>query len=207
MTEIYHITHIRNLQSICSAGGIFSDLQMKVREVNLNSIAHEHIRQRRASRSVPIAPYGTLGDYVPFYFAPRSPMLYAVRGRQVEGFSGTQNDILYFVSSVEQVIAHKLPFVFADGHAAMGISRFFNDPNDLNQIDWDIMEVQYWRDTDQDPDRKRRRQAEFLVKDFIPWDLFDMIGVFDESIGNQVLEFIHSARHQPEVSVHRDWYY
>ena len=89
----------------------------------------------------------------------------------------------------------------------MGISRFFNSPSDLNQVDWDIMKDQYWRDTDQDLDRKRRRQAEFLVKDFIPWNLFDMIGVFDESIGNQVLEVIHSARHQPEVSVRRNWYY
>ena len=183
MTQIYHITLAENLQNICSAGGVFSHVQMKKQGLNPDSIAHEHIRQRRANRPVPIAPYGTLGDYIPFYFAPRSPMLYAIRGGRVEGFHGTQKDILYLVSSVDRITAHELPFVFTDGHAAMGISRFFTNPNDLSQIDWNIMKERYWHDTDQDFDRKRRRQAEFLVRDFMPWNLFDMIGVFDDTIG------------------------
>ncbi|HOE10747.1 MAG TPA: DUF4433 domain-containing protein [bacterium] len=207
MTEIYHITHIGNLQSICSTGGIFNDLRIKTHGVNLNSIAHEHIRQSRAIRPVPIAPYGTLGDYVPFYFAPRSPMLYAVYCGKVKGFCGTQKDILYLVSSVEQVITHNLPFLFTDGHAAMDITQFFNSPGDFSRIDWNMMKERYWHDTDQDPDRTRRRQAEFLVRDFMPWDLFGIIGVFDDTIGKQVFEITRSAEHQPEIAVHRDWYY
>jgi len=89
----------------------------------------------------------------------------------------------------------------------MDITQFFNSPGDFSRIDWNMMKERYWHDTDQDPDRTRRRQAEFLVRDFMPWDLFGIIGVFDDTIGKQVFEITRSAEHQPEIAVHRDWYY
>ncbi|WP_353620333.1 DarT ssDNA thymidine ADP-ribosyltransferase family protein [Geobacillus sp. AYS3] len=33
--------------------------------------AHTRIQDRRLTTLVPLPPYGTLHDYVPFYFAPR----------------------------------------------------------------------------------------------------------------------------------------
>ncbi|UTW68357.1 DUF4433 domain-containing protein [Anaerobacillus sp. HL2] len=44
-------------------------------------------------------------------------------------------------------------------------------------MDWDVMESKYWFDTDDDPDRKRRRQAEFLVLRHFPLELVLGIGV------------------------------
>ena len=41
-------------------------------------IGMRHIKERRARKIVPIVPGETLADFVPFYFAPRSPMLYAM---------------------------------------------------------------------------------------------------------------------------------
>lgn len=40
-------------------------------------IAHNTIQDRRAQTYVPCLPGGNPHDYVPFYFAPCSPMLYA----------------------------------------------------------------------------------------------------------------------------------
>jgi hypothetical protein len=71
MTYIYHITHIDNLPRIITAGGLRCDrLRMQNGETVLG-IAHQHIKDRRAKRLVPVAAKGTLADYVPFYFAPR----------------------------------------------------------------------------------------------------------------------------------------
>lgn len=37
------------------------------------------------------------------------------------------------------------------------------DLSDLDKIDWDVMGSDYWNDTNEDMNRKARRQAEFLV--------------------------------------------
>ena len=91
------------------------------------------------------------------------------------------------------------------GHADIGYTDFFGDLKDLNKIDWDLMREKYWNDTDDDPDRKRRRQAEFLVHKFFPWELVSYIGVYDHSIAEAIGETIKGGR--PEVGVQRGWYY
>jgi hypothetical protein len=48
--------------------------------------------------------YGCLHDYVPFYFAPRSPMLYALLQGRVGGFNGSQEDIVYLVTRTDKII-------------------------------------------------------------------------------------------------------
>ncbi len=76
-------------------------------------------------------------------------------------------------------------------------------------IDWEIMEAKYWADTDEDGDRKRRRQAEFLVNEFFPWRLIREIGVISpemkQRVETQLKQFPN--RHQPLVKIHREWYY
>lgn len=52
------------------------------------------------------------------------------------------------------------------------VCNFFNDLTDITHIDWNIMNEKYWNDTIDDPDRKRRRQAEFLVHQFIGLEHF-----------------------------------
>lgn len=171
MTAIYHITHIRNLPGILREGGLWCDSESEQRGLAEVSIAHRHIKERRAQKPVPCAACGTLADYVPFYLAPRSPMLYAIHKGNVQTYTEGQKPILHLVSSAEVVQEAGLAFTFTDGHAEMDISTFFTDLNDLEKIDWDIMQSRYWYDTLKDGDRKRRRQAEFLVHSFFPWHL------------------------------------
>ena len=52
--------------------------QLRDRETNYTNIAYESIQDRRSIKSVPCGVGGSLHDYVPFYFAPRSPMLYTI---------------------------------------------------------------------------------------------------------------------------------
>ncbi len=166
MTAIYHITHLRNLPNIINDGGLWCDQVVMQRKLAYVSIAHQHIKDRRARKAVPGAPGGKLADYVPFYFAPRSPMLYAINMGNVQDYADGQRPIVHLVSSAEAVQVAGLPFTFTDGHAEMDISRFFTDLHDLDKVDWEMMQAKYWNDTLQDGDRKRRRQAEFLVHQF-----------------------------------------
>lgn len=73
---IYHITHIDNLTSILNLGGLMANSRLRRQRINYLDIAHERIQDRRARTSVPCGAGGVLHDYVPFYFAPRSPMLF-----------------------------------------------------------------------------------------------------------------------------------
>jgi hypothetical protein len=163
MKPIYHITHINNLPSIIQHDGLFCDTLTSNYCLTPLGIAHQHIKQRRAGREVPVAAGGTLADYVPFYFAPRSPMLYAIHKHQVTGYNEGQHDILHLVVTIQRVARSGLSFAFTDGHADVKMSRFFDHLSNLDQIDWAIMPEKYWNDTQQDTDRKRRRQAEFLI--------------------------------------------
>lgn len=68
--RIFHFTHIDNLASIIATGlGCDSHACPSV------DVGNHDIKQRRAERKVPVPPGGVVADYVPFYFAPRSPMI------------------------------------------------------------------------------------------------------------------------------------
>ena len=159
MTHIFHITHIRNLPNIIRDGGLWCDHIVSERNLAHVSIAHQHVKDRRSAKHVPCSAGGTLADYVPFYFAPRSPMLYAIAQGYVQGYVDGQKPILHLVASVEAVQASNLSFAFTDGHAEMDISRFFVDLDDINQIDWKIMKERIWRDTLQDGDKKTQEAS------------------------------------------------
>lgn len=69
------------------------------------------------------------------------------------------------------------------------------------------MKAKYWFDTNEHPDRKRRRQAEFLVHRGFPWALVEAIVVMNNARKAQVEAFLQGVAHQPPVIVKRAWYY
>lgn len=153
---------------------------------------------------------GHLSDYVPFYFANRSPMLYSIHTRNVESYAGTQNDIVYLVSSVQKILKSQLHCCFTDGHAIIRFSEFFEEFSKLEDIiDWEIISSWSWHDTDEDANRKRKKQAEFLVHHHAPWDLVERIGVIDSIMKQKVKSIIaeSGSLHCPSVEIRRDWYY
>lgn len=207
MTPIYHITHIRNLVSIIGQSGLCCDALTAERALSPIGIAHSHIKERRARRRVLAGPGGTLADYVPFYFAPRSPMLYTIDRGNVAGYTEGQRPIVHLVASAERIVQERLSFAFTDGHADVSLSQYFDDLQALDQVDWQIMQETFWNDTAEDGDRKRRRQAEFLVHRFFPWTLVDEIGVMTRQMAHDVQQILQTSAHRPQVTVYQRWYY
>jgi ssDNA thymidine ADP-ribosyltransferase DarT-like protein len=160
------------------------------------------------NRRVPVPPFGTVGDYVPFYFSPRAPMLYAIHHGYVEGYAGGQSAVIHLVASVEAIARCHLEWVFTDGHADMvPLTSFYNDLADLKYVDWNVMRSRYWFDTNVDPDRKPRRQAEFLVHQLLPWGQVNSIGVLNDAVGDKVRSIIEHCTHVPSVESKSTWYY
>ena len=150
---------------------------------------------------MPVGVGGTLADYVPFYFAPRSPMLFTIHRGNVEGYQEGQRPIVHLVASVEAAVKVGRPWVFTNGHAEMAYSDFCVNLERLDEfVDWGVMRSNYWNDTMDQPDRKRQRQAEFLVHEFFPWTAIERIGVRDQAIRQQVELALIKPEHKPGAS-------
>jgi hypothetical protein len=206
-TRIFHITHIDNLASILQTGELLCINALRRTGARWVSIAYPQIQERRALRPVPCGPGGTVHDYVPFFLGPRPPMLYAVHTGQVAGCREGQSSVIYLVSTAQSVRAAGLRFVFTDGHSVNDLTEFFDDLAHLDRVDWLVLRSRLWHNTPQDPDRKRRRQAEFLVHRSCPWWLIQEIGVIDTTMQQRVERAIAHMGHKPAVTVAREWYY
>ena len=124
---------------------------------------------KREHRVIPIAPHGTLSDYIPFYFTPFSPMAYNIK----TGYRGiTQRpnaDTAIFVTSLHRLAEHEIPFIFSDRHAYLRAAQFSTDLDDLPDfIDWDILQRRDFRYDGEDPEKTERYQAEALVHRRLP---------------------------------------
>jgi hypothetical protein len=132
-------------------------------------------------------------------------MLHAIHKRR----AGQQARILHLVTKTEIIVQNNnLKYAFTDGHAVMELTEFFENVNSIdNVIDWDVMQSRYWSDTDDDLDRRRRRQAEFLVYKYLPWNLIVAIGVFNPSVKKEVCNILESKNASQKVIIRPDWYY
>ncbi len=206
MMKIYHITHIDNLPNIIFANCLWSDAARIQKGVMITNIGHNHIKQRRLKRSVQFG--GCLGNYVPFYFAPRSPMLYVIHNKRVSDYQQGQGNIIHLVSNADLILSSSnLKWCFTDRHAELAHALYFTQKKDLNEIDWELMNSNYWGNTIDYPDKKEKRQAEFLVYNAISWDYIIEIGVYNDVIKKKVESIIKNTNHQPNVSQNQDWYY
>ena len=207
MLEIFHITHVHNLPGIIS-NGLVCDAMASSAGMTRVDIGYSQIKERRARRQVSLGPGGTLNDYVPFYFGPRSPMLYTISRGNVPQYQDGQEPIVHLRLDAEGIATAGLDFVYSDGHAVIEISTFHDDIAKVtDQVDLDLMSARYWYDTLEDPDRMRRRQAEFLVRGSVPWAFVDRIGVMTDACKVEVAGIMAMANHRPPIDVLPDWYY
>src|SRR2546429_290142 len=110
-TLIYHLTCIENLPLIFAKGSLLCDEDVRKLPTHPRRIGCADLKARGMRSPVLAGPGGYVGQYVPFFFAPRPPMLYALWKGYV-GFAGEQADVVHLVSTVEAVCEHGLPFAF-----------------------------------------------------------------------------------------------
>lgn len=185
-TYIYRMTHIENIPHIIENGITHRD------SVNSNK-SYKPIGDSGliGTRNHFLIPNGDLlGEYIPFYFGLRTPMLYVIQ----KGYNGVKTihprEIIYCVSSIQKVIDIELDFVYTDGHATDGFTNYFlpNDISDIeNQIDFKAVNAEFWKN-ENDLDLKRRKEAEFLIKQDLEYDNILGFATFENSSRDKLLE-------------------
>lgn len=215
--RLFHITAIANLPAICSAGALQAKSVLAASGAEYQNIAHQGAQGARAQRQMPSPPGGMLHDYVPFYFAPRSPMLMAIDSGRVENCPWRQADIVHFETTVDRA-AMDGQFVFFDRNATYTYAEAFTDLARLDRVAWDlILEpprldgfCKYFNDqptSERYVDRRQRRMAEFMVRERLPLHRITRIGVIDQQKAEQVTAILQRSGIDLPVVVMRDWYF
>ena len=206
--KIYHIVHIDRLASIISAGGLLCDAQIAANNTAGSTIGMGHIKQRRLQEiTLTSHPDLYVGQCVPFYFCPRSIMLYIIHQANAPdlAYKGGQGPIVHLQVDLNAVVAwaNHQPRQWAFTLSNAG-SRFFEDRKDLaqlNELDWPAIQTDMWQSC------KDGKQAEFLLEQFFPWHLVEVIGVQSQTIYQQAINALATTTHKPTVAIKPEWYY
>lgn len=190
------------LPSIVADGFLWCDAEVVRREPVGTTIGMSNIKQRRLELHLSSHPNLRVGDCVPFYFCPRSIMLYLIhQGNHPDlGYRDGQEPILHFEADLYTVVAwanaHSVRWAFTSSNAG---TYFFEDSSDLarlGEINWTAVQARYWKE------HKEGKQAEFLLEHRFPWHLIERIGIYSPVVHRQVRQVIStlpSNEHRPTV--------
>lgn len=206
--KIYHIVHVDRLPSIISDAALWCDVEIARRSPPGTIIGMNQIKKRRLEElSLASHPGLHVGECVPFYFCPRSVMLFLLHKANHEDleYRGGQEPIVHLEADLRATVAwaeqEKLRWAFTLSNAG---AYYFEDRMQIDQlaeIDWVAVQARDWRM------HKEGKQAEFLVEDHFPWGLITRVGVQSERTYTKAAKAIAAGRHKPLVEILQDWYY
>ncbi len=176
----YRICHINNLSHILQNGLCTKHHPQASKD--FISIGNPDIIDVRDDTLVKIDGYGNIGEYVPFYFTPKSMMLFNI----ITGYRApvvpklNKEEIIVFRSEIIEL--SKLDrFFFTDGQANVtSITKHYNNLKKISNIDWDIIHNSDFKKVAADTDKQRRYQAEFLVYHHVPISCIESISVYND---------------------------
>lgn len=199
----FHITDVANIAGIIAAGGLSSDARMP--RDRYTNIGYHHIKDRRLTQylvnSVEGRPF--VGQFVPFYYCPRSVMLFTVNCGNAGRPAGCQRSIVHLVCRVSVLGQSGRPWAISDGNAGAAHTSFFSDMSALQNLDWAAINSNYWSGV------THQKQAEFLVLDFVPWEAVEVVGCYDQQSLDQAAAAIAASGnpHRPRLEIRKNWYY
>jgi hypothetical protein len=205
---IYHIAHVDRLPFILSEGGLLCDAEVIKHTMAGTTIGMDDIKHRRLYELTLGSHSGLhVGDCVPFYFCPRSVMLYLIsRSNHPDlHYRGGQEPIVHLVADLHKTIqwadGNHQRWAFTSSNAGSYYFEDFSDLGQLDQVDWTAIEATSWSDC------KEAKQAEFLLEKYFPWHLLIGIGVQTERAGQMVNRALAKAECKPPVKILPQWYY
>jgi hypothetical protein len=154
-----------------------------------------------------------VGQCVPFYFCPRSVMLYLIwqANHPNLAYRGGEGPIVHLEADLRAAVrwadenGHRWAFTLSNAGA-----RYFEDRSSLDalhEVDWDAVAATNWAGRGIPASVKDGKQAEFLVERHFPWHLVERIGTRSRDIAQRVSEALAGLAHRPAVEIRRDWYY
>lgn len=212
--KIYHILHVDRLASVLADGGLWSDAVVQQRASPGTTIGMSSIKERRLTQNFLTSRPGLkVGECVPFYFCPRSIMLYLIyQANHPElTYRGGQGPIVHLEcdlnASIAWAEAQAKRWAFTLSNAG---SYYFEDRADRSQlaeINWEAVAAVRWSGNGVDRSIKEGKQAEFLLEESFPWTLVERIGVHSLGVYQQASQLLAGRAHHPKLEILRDWYY
>lgn len=134
-------------------GGLLSDRAMLTRGGPVHAIGMSGIKQRRLEELAVHCHIGTkVGDYVPFYFCPRSVMLYVIHcaNHPELSYRGGQEPIVHLEADLHTVVqwanANGVRWAFSLSNAGAYYTEFCETVEKLDQLDWNAITSRDFRD-------------------------------------------------------------
>ena len=206
--KIYHIVHVDRLTSIIADDFLFCDADIAQRSPDSTTIGMDAIKHRRLHElRLSSHPDIYVGQCVPFYFCPRSVMLYVIyQANHADlAYRGGQDPIVHLEADLRQTVCwaqkHDLRWAFTLSNAGAYYFEDRCDLNDLPEVDWNAVQANQWRGC------KEGKQAEFLIEQRFPWELVARIGVRSQQTYQKAMTAVAPTVHRPRIEVRRDWYY
>lgn len=208
--KLYHITHVDNLRVIATDGRLVSDALMIAQGGPVQAIGMSGIKRRRVVElDVDVHPDTKVGDYVPFYFCPRSVMLYVIHcaNHPQLTYRGGQEPIVHLEADLHAVIERAertdTRWAFSLSNAGARYAEFRSRIEELNQLDWTSIAATDFRPAEV----KERKQAEFLAFGRVPFDLIERIGVYSSTVQTQAVTAIADTGYRTPIEIRRQWYF
>lgn len=207
--KIYHIVHIDRLASILNNGCLWSDSKVNRRNPGGTTIGMDRIKRRRLEE-LTLTGYPDLyvGQCVPFYFCPRSVMLFMFHKNNSQDitYHGGQEPIVHLVADLQKTVtwanANNKRWAFTSSSAGSYYFDSYTDLDQLDRINWNaVNEEQSWSNCIE------AKQAEFLIEEQFPFELVEQIGVHSQQYYQNVNQIISVMRNRPTVEIKPNWYY
>ena len=202
---IFRITHIDNVPWILDHG--LHCRNSSTCDPHFRAIGNPELIAKRRHWEIPLSPGGTLGDYVPFYFTPHTPMLYNIK----TGYQGTprmpMSSIVILASSLHRVLELGGRFVFADRHALLQAAVFSDQLEDLEKLDWRSLRARNFRRDDEDPGRIERYQAEALIHQSMPVAALSGLACYGQEQEQTLAEQVGDRHLDLKVRIRPRWYF
>lgn len=203
-TYIWRMTHYKNIEFILNNG--LHCCNCSLQDPNYINIGHQSLINNRGQASITIGPGGVLNDYIPFYFHYKMPMLHLIHTGAVKEYVGTQEEIIYIVSTAEKIADLNLPFIITDRHAYLAHKTIYNRLEDLELLSWSVIKDDTWY-KQYSQVRKELKQAEFLVYQHVPINAILGIITHSDEIATFVNSEIQKLNLDIKVAVKPGYYY
>ena len=202
---IFRITHRDNLPWMVVNGLHCANSEKS--DPHFVPIGNAELIGKRSTKDILVPPGGTLSDYVPFYFTPRSPMLLNIK----TGYNGIRQrrneEIVVLVTSLPHLRKKNIPFLFSDRHAYLAAARFTDDLAKLNAIDWTILKASDFKRDNNDLGKMERYQAEALVHRHVPFDALIGVACFNDVAKDAVNEILDGSPLADKALKKPSWYF
>ena len=188
---------------------LWSDAEVVRRGPGGTTIGMGGITARRLGLPVECHPGDHVGEFVPFYFCPRSIMLNVIhRANDPElAYREGQRPIVHLEADLHEVVAwadaNGRRWAFSLSNAGAYYTQFHSRADQLDEVNWPAVAATDFRGAEV----KEGKQAEFLVHQQFPWRLVERIGVLAPGVAQQVADALRGAAHRPVVEIRGDWYF